>query len=313
MLPERPIPVPQDAIDAVVSLRDRLNAEYAGKYTVGVGLKQIGTEYTDQIAICVQVQHKKPVDDVARDELVPPEFGSYVTDVVELRPVLADDNAPYDPLRGGIQISRNSDDGVIAPPSGTLGAIVNNRGTGKAQALTNAHVVKQSGRTVFQPGQAQPTASVIGTVGALQWTPNYPYPYYLDCAVVDLDDSLNPPETSVQDIGPVQGVATQLPMLGEVVKKRGMRTSRTDGFVVAIMNTGTAPVYDQFLISGAVPFVSVWAGKGDSGSVVLNASDEVIGLLFAIHDPDLGVDIGSRGMAMPIYAVQEALQVDIAT
>ena len=153
---------------------------------------------------------------------------------------------------------------------------------------------------------------MIGTVAGLQWTPNYPYPYYLDCAVVDLDDSLDPPDYSVQDVGAVQGVSTQLPMLGEAVKKRGMRTQLTDGFVVAILNTGTAPVYDQYLISGAVPFVSVWAGKGDSGSVVLNASNEVIGLLFAIHDADLGVDIGSRGMAMPIYNVQEALQVDIA-
>lgn len=127
MLPEIPIPVPPDAIHAVVSLRDRLSVGNARNCTVGVGLKQVGREYTDQIAICVHVKHKKPVDEVAEGELVPPEFASYVTDVVETRPVLIDDNAHYDPLCGGIQISRNSDDGVIAPSSGTLGAIVINR------------------------------------------------------------------------------------------------------------------------------------------------------------------------------------------
>jgi deazaflavin-dependent oxidoreductase (nitroreductase family) len=116
VLPETPIPVPEDAIEAVVALRDRLNAgKTESRYMVGVGLKQIGGEYTDQIAICVYVPRKTRPDEVPEGEVVPSEFGSYLTDVVESRPILCDDDAPYDPLCGGIQISRDSDDGTLAP------------------------------------------------------------------------------------------------------------------------------------------------------------------------------------------------------
>ena len=49
------------------------------------------------------------------------------------------------------------------------------------------------------------------------------------------------------------------------------------------------PAVDQFEISGGVPLrVTLFAGKGDTGSVVLNASNQVIGLLLlAIPDEDL--------------------------
>jgi hypothetical protein len=59
MLPKQPIAVPQDAFDAAAALRTRLDAA-AGRYTVGVGLKQTGGEFTDQIALFVYVQEKSP-------------------------------------------------------------------------------------------------------------------------------------------------------------------------------------------------------------------------------------------------------------
>lgn len=119
-------------------------------------------------------------------------------------------------------------------------------------------------------------------------------------------------DASIAGMGPVQGVATQIPALGEIVRKRGMRTLLTEGFVVRAIASMYAPVIDQFEISGAVPFVSLFAGKGDSGLVVLNSSNQVVGLLFATPAEDLGAGMGSRGIAMPIHNVQEALQVDSA-
>jgi hypothetical protein len=135
---------------------------------------------------------------------------------------------------------------------------------------------------------------------------------FLDCAVIDLNGTRGT-QSAIQDIEPVQGVSTQLPDLGEVVKKRGAATLLTHGFVVRLWSSSSVPAYDQIEISGGVPFVTLFAGKGDSGSVVLNASNQVIGLLFAIPNEDLGPGLGSQGMAMPIHNVQEALQVDIAT
>jgi hypothetical protein len=314
MLPEEPMAVPQDASDAAAALRDQLDTVAPGKYTVGVGLKQIGGQFTDQVALFVYVQEKRPAGEVPEAEFVPPEFGGFPTDVVEARPTLIDDETRYDPLRGGIQISREYNavtDGIFAPPTGTLGAIVRSRQTGNPpQLLTCAHVVDFTNVNAFQPGQVilSPATNNVGTVLNLRREFN---PLLLDCAVIGLNGSRGT-QMTVEDIGPAQGVSTQPPALGEVVKKRGSRTLLTHGFVVRLIQSPFVPAFDQFEISGGVPFVTLFAGKGDSGSVVLNASNQVIGLLYATPDEDLGSGLGSRGLAMPIHNVQEALQVDIA-
>ena len=313
MLPEQPIAVPQDAFDAAAALREQLGAVAGGRYTVGVGLKQAGGEFTDQIALFVYVQRKKPAGEVAQAEFVPPRFGDYVTDVVEARPTLISDATRYDPLRGGIQISREWTlaDGIFAFPQGTLGGSVRSRTTGATQLLTCAHVVDSSGVNVVQPGQATPfpSADIVGKVLALRREVK---PLLLDCAVIELN-GLRGSQTTVQDIGSVQGVSTAVPALGEVVKKRGERTLLTNGFVVRLIPSLFVPAVESFEISGGVPTVTLFAGGGDSGSVVLNASNQVIGLLYAAPDQDLGPGLSSRGLAMPIHNVQEALQVDIAT
>ncbi|MER7693757.1 hypothetical protein [Streptomyces sp. NPDC097610] len=115
-----------DAIEASIALRNRLNAREAGKCTTGVGLKQTGGEFTTQLALFVYVPRKRSPEDILEGELVPREFGGYVTDVVEARPTLIDDTARYDLLRGGIEVSRERliQDGIFAPPTGTLGALV---------------------------------------------------------------------------------------------------------------------------------------------------------------------------------------------
>lgn len=314
MQPQRQIPVPDDALEAAIALRARLNAAAPDRYTVGVGLKQTQDEFTDQLALFVYVPRKRAVGEVAEAELVPAEFAGYVTDVVETRPTLIEDTAFHNPLSGGIQISREQllTDGIFTPPSGTLGAIVRSRDDGSQQLLTCAHVVERSDLNIFQPAPvfASPGSNQVGTVFASrrEFTP-----IFLDCAVVDLNGSRGT-DFSVRDIGPIKGVSTQLPALGALVKKRGARTLVTQGFVVRLGAATGAPVVDQFeIISAGIPFVTPFAGGGDSGSVLLNASDEVIGLLFAIPNENLGTKLSTGGLAMPIHNVQEALQIDIAT
>ncbi|AQA01351.1 hypothetical protein BVC93_01665 [Mycobacterium sp. MS1601] len=310
MIPEKPQPIPSDAIEAATALRNQLSS--AGTpFTVGIGFKQTGGEFTDRIALFVYVPRKMPLPDVPEHEVVPAEFGGYETDVVEINPALIDDESRYDPLCGGIHISRQYllQDGIFVPRAGTLGAVVRNRATGQHQLLTCAHVARSTGLSVFQPGQGLPFSSIIGTVADLRDTQN---PLLLDCAVITPNGS-RPLQAAMAGIGPVQGAAVQLPLLGEMVKKRGMRTGLTEGFVVRYIASSATPVFDQFHISGAIPLVSVFAGHGDSGSVVLNTGNQVVGLLYAIPSEDLGGGMSSSGLAMPIHNVLEALGVDIAT
>lgn len=48
---------------------------------VGVGLKEINGEFTDQIAIIVNVSEKKPLVDLPSDAIVPAEIEGTATDV----------------------------------------------------------------------------------------------------------------------------------------------------------------------------------------------------------------------------------------
>ena len=307
MPPERPITVRPYAFAAASALRKELDAVAPGKYTVGVGLKQSGGEFSDQVALFVYVSEKRPAREVPEAELVPPEFGGYVTDVVEHRPTLASDEAPYDPLRGGIQISRENTP-VISGPRGTLGAIVRSRQDGRQLLLTCAHVVESRNLRIYQPQQGLPGATVVGTALDLR---DEGSPVIVDCAVIE-PNSTRGIQKTVEGIGPVKGVSTALPPLGEVVKKRGARTLLTEGFVARYVPGAGGAVVSALEISGAVPLVSLFAGKGDSGSVLLNTSDQVIGLLYGIPNEDLGTGLSSRGFAMPILRVQDSLQVDVA-
>lgn len=313
MQPERPIPVPDDALEAAVALREQLNADAPDRYTVGVGLKQTRGEFTDRISLFVSVPRKRAVGEIPEAEVVPAEFGGYPTDVVQAQPTLIDDDVFHTPLTGGIKISREQQlvDGIFAPPSGTLGAVVRRRADGAEQLLTCAHVVERPGLGVFQPTPVfgSPASNRVGTVSA---TRREFTPFLLDCAVIDLNGSRGT-DFSVRDVGAVKGVSTQLPALGQLVRKRGMRTLLTQGVVVRLGVAAGAPMVDQFEISSGAPFLLQFAGGGDSGSVVLNAANEVIGLLFAIPNEDLGTKLSSGGLAMPIHNVQEALQVDIAS
>lgn len=314
MLPKKPLTITPEAGDAADALWERLNTVAPDKYRVGVGLKQIGKEYTDQLALFVHVREKKSLSEVPEPERVPPEFSGYITDVVQVQPTLLQDETRYDPLRGGIQIMREPipADLALAPASGTWGAMVRNRKTGVLQGLTCAHVVDQIGLKVFQASYvpASPEGNLVGTVSDLR---DQVGPVFLDCAVLDLTGPRSA-LTTVEGIGPIQGVSTAVPNPGEMVKKRGARTLLTDGFFVrARRSLGTSPSYDQYDITGGVPFVTVFAGPGDSGSVILNGNNEVIALLHAAPFIDLPDGLSSHGCAMPIHNVQESLQIDIAT
>lgn len=308
MPPKRPIPVLQQDFAAATALCNQMNVVAPGKYTVGVGLKQIGREFTDRVALFVCVPEKMSAEDVPEGEFVPPEFYGYVTDVIVQQPVLAADVTRYDPLHGGIQISKPgiTVDGLTTINPGTLGAIVRRRQDGSLLLLTNAHVAAALNVDIFQPAQGEIGAAIVGTVIDLR---DEGSPLLLDCAVIRPNSSRSLQNT-IQDIGPVRGVSTGIPALGELVKKRGARTLLTQGFVVRLW-PGAVPAVSEIEVSGSVPFVTLFAGKGDSGSVLLNTSDQVIGLLFAMTIENLGPGLSSGGFFMPINNVHEALQVDV--
>jgi hypothetical protein len=98
--------------------------------------------------------------------------------------------------------------------------------------------------------------------------------------------------------------------VGEKARKYGAQTKMTDGEVSYIVSSqiipyvkGNALFTDQLVLERYVN--SIYADQGDSGSVVLNDSNQVIGLLYAVSTKS------KLGFANRIHSVLSALQVSI--
>ena len=293
--------------------------------------KTTGGERTDRLSIVVTVRTKK---DVPKSQAIPKEINGIPTDVVEeeivpMVGVLLDDIAPavdaasYATLQGGIGMGpcrsvhldppevTTSGDYVFV---GTLGCIVRDNATNQPMMLSNFHVMCINdawavGNTMTQPSRVDGGScpgGVVGTLARAQLTSA------VDCAVSNI--SGRPTGCSIVDIGDINGTATAT--TGLAVRKRGRTTGLTHGTVTATDYTtnvdygdglGVVTLRDQIRIVNDPAESAQFGNKGDSGSVVVNASNDVVGLYFA------GNGIGTVGVANPIAAVLTALNVSMCT
>ena len=205
---------------------------------------------------------------------------------------------------------------------GTFGCVVRDTSTaGSYYILSAAHVIANStfdplGLPVFQPGGSAEPGSVIGILtrwGALQFTPDT-FPNLFDAAVARVQKEHVRPE--IHGIGRPRGVTTTYAK-GTKVRKCGTTTGVTYGVVEdpnyhcyfyytdPSGNTHRAGFQQQILCvatpqNGHRPF----SEGGDSGSVVLDDEDRVVGLI---------VGAGAGGtIVSPIAPILHALKVFLA-
>jgi hypothetical protein len=293
---------------------------------VAVGYKYVGGNKTDEQTIIIYVEEKK---DVPENERIPKTIKGVKTDVIERKFVphprgipLADfqpraDTGNYDPLRGGISIGpcRVVGNCIFV---GTLGAIVTDNVSGNPMSLSNFHVMCvdnnwSAGDTMAQPSRVDGGNCPTDVVGQLQ---RASLGGQVDCAVASITNRGHLCE--IVDIGEVAGTAEAT--LGMAVRKRGRTTGLTYGSVDAIdlsvrvdyddpgcniTGVGTVIFTNQIGIQVDSTQSTQFGAGGDSGSVVVNNSREVVGLYFA------GDPAGTFGVANPIQAVLNTLNVSI--
>lgn len=250
----------------------------------GVGLKNQNGE----LGIIVYVEKKLPISALSDDDLVPATVDGVVTDVVETGPIVANEIADhrerYRPVHAGISAIR------VGQTSCTLGAIVYK--DGKAYALQNAHCVyphwngAEIGDAVLQPspndGGTAPDDimgyTYDGQIITFDGSDNY-----IDAAIVELATNFD--FTLIQGIGEIDPTpATVAP--SDAVKKAGRTTGVTNSTVSSVNGTsntsysggGTAHFVNQIIVAN--PDAGFSAG-GDSSSLVLNSSNQPIGILYA--------------------------------
>lgn len=277
---------------------------------IDVGLKLVGGERTDTVAIRVHVRHKRDVPEAQR---IPVQIQGFPTDVIEAEYFAAGmctdknkDKDPYVMLWGGISGGpADLINGLYY--AGTLGLPMKDAG-GKYYLLTNAHVLNpsngpQQNYLVIQPAVpdgGEPHFNSAGHVAKviLGGTPT------VDAGIVLLPGNRTQP--LIVDIGAVTGQAVA--QLNQTVRKRGRTTRLTSGVVDGLDASITVDYGNNYSVSftGQISIVPVAAGecfatKGDSGSAVVNSSNQVLGLYFA-EVPTTG-----RGVANPISDVLTAL------
>jgi hypothetical protein len=134
----------------------------------------------------------------------------------------------------------------------------------------------------------------------------------VDCAVAS--HTARGYRCSIVDIGDVIGTANA--SVGMAVRKRGRTTGLTYGIVDSVDLTvsinycnglGTVTLTNQIGIHVDAEQSPQFGISGDSGSAVVNANKQVVGLYFA------GTSDGQHGAANPIQAVLSALNVSMCT
>jgi len=299
-----------------------------GITAVDIGPKYIKDKKTDELSIRVYVEKKK---DVTKDQMIPKEINGVKTDVIERKYVLhrrlvrlsdikpMADTGKYTPLKGGISIGPSrSINGYIFV--GTLGVPVRDKSTGTPMMLSNWHVMCLNnswsvGDTIVQPGRVDGGSSPTDNVGTLQ---RASLGGTVDCAVANITTGTS--ACQVIDIGDVAGTSTATP--GLAVRKRGRTTGLSHGTVdsvdltvaidyddpdVPITGVGKVTLKNQISIKVDEAQSAMFGNHGDSGSVVVNDSRQVVGLYFA------GSDDGKFGVANPIQDVLNALDVNLCT
>jgi S1-C subfamily serine protease len=320
-------PVKERVEDQLLNMPNVTGVDIRRKVTKG--------KETDRIAIVVSVAKKKPRSALSSEEVIPAEIDGIPTDVVEEQIVLHNDRvlldevAPlidattYSTLQGGISMGPCRSV-FLSPPDvpsagnyifvGTLGAIVKDRTSGARMALTNFHVACVDstwavGNTMAQPGRNDGGTCPANKFGAIV---RATLSDHVDGSVVSIDAG-KATACSIVEIGNVKGKNTAA--VGMAIRKRGRTSGLTYGKVTSVDQSvsinygdglGTHTLKNQIRIEVDTAHSTVMSDHGDSGSVVVDANNKVIGLLYAGIDPGHTVSF-----ANPIQNVLDELNVDL--
>ncbi|MDX6500375.1 MAG: hypothetical protein QOG23_3635 [Blastocatellia bacterium] len=198
---------------------------------------------------------------------------------------------------------------------------------------------------ILQPSPGEPASNrPIGTLvsfSALKFDNDLNEPNYVDAAIAKLWAPLAH-KPLIPLIGAVKGyVATKDVEIGEPVRKFGRTTGYTEGKVFSICldiwirydRTGHSAFFqDQFLIEPDLPQFTKFVSGGDSGSLLVDAEQHAIGLIFAgmselpeslrvpsnpkavaeiDSPPERPKRIESYGVANPISEVLDRLKIEL--
>ena len=216
--------------------------------------------------------------------------------------------------------------------------------------LSNSHVFADLRRAkvddsdlIMQPSPGEPASNrpvaMLVDFSPLKFDGDTTEPNHVDAAIAKLWAPLKH-QPLIPLIGAVKGYVEKRHVeIGEAARKFGRTTGYTEGRVFSIYldiwirydRTGQSAFFqNQFLIEPALPGFTKFVSKGDSGSLVVDAAQHAIGLIFAgmsevsestralpniEANSDPAIDQPKRiegyGVANPISEVLDRLKIDL--
>ncbi len=272
---------------------------------VGIGLKETQGDITEEVTYRVFVAEKKPLNDLRPEQIIPSQIHGFRTDVLTVyRPqerafVEKRDKSNYRPIKGGIALANEKS----SPAYGTLGWFAKLADNTQV-ILTNKHVLYDSSQATnntkvktAQPIYEKSCCCECGVVGeTIIGIKNNT----VDCAIAKINADINR-QLLISNNSSAEtlqvAATTTAAVVGTRVRKIGARSGFTKGTVVHIGDAAAAPtdpggtalvvMPNQVLI---VPTndetyeiengKKAFSNSGDSGSVILNDSNQIVALLW---------------------------------
>jgi hypothetical protein len=259
---------------------------------------------------------------------------------------------PQEVIVGGISGANTN----LTSESGTIGYFCTRKSRlprrKEIHLLSNSHVFADLRRAkvdesdlIMQPSPGERASNrPIGTLvdfSALNFAADLNQPNHIDAAIAKLW-APQQHQPLLPLIGAVKGyVETKDIEIGEPVRKFGRTTGYTEGRLFSIYldiwirydRTGQSAFFqDQFLVEPATPQFTKFVSGGDSGSLLVDAEQHAIGLIFAgvsqlpeslqsrpkaedVEQNSLAADplkkIEGYGIANPIREVLDGLKIDL--
>jgi hypothetical protein len=246
----------------------------------------------------------------------------------------------------------------LAGQSGTIGYFCTRKSKlprrKEIYLLSNSHVFADLRKTkvddsdlIMQPSPGEASSNrpigMLVNFSAVKFDAGLKEPNHVDAAIAKLWEP-QPHNPVIPLIGAVKGYVEKKNIgLGEAVRKFGRTTGYTEGTIFSIYldiwirydRTGQSAFFqNQFLIEPALPKFTKFVSKGDSGSLVVDAEQYAIGLVFggmsdaaestaalpnirATPENDSVTDkpkrVESYGVANPISDVLDRLRIELVT
>ena len=294
---------------------------------VGLGYKRINGITTKELCIHVLVENKVNEKYLTKNNIIPKTYMGIKTDIIEIGKCSVSNGEAIPqklrPLQGGCGISLD----VSPKTAGTLGCFVYKENNGRKEyyILTNNHVITNNqkapiGTPIIQPSfltggvsNEDEIAYLTNYVRIESNKPNKEAENYVDCAIAKVyNRSLI--SSKVKKLGRITG--SNIPDLNIDVQKVGFISGLMKGFIttiglslkIRVINNEVSTLKEQFLIS-------VNNTPGDSGSVVLNSDNEVVGLTFAttVNGQTIANDINNvlSKLNVKIYATKKLAETPV--